>query len=74
MININHQNDQACILQIADNSRIADAIPPQAGHPSSEGLASVPGVFERGDRSERGTNTPGILEVSFPKPLRCVGR
>jgi len=30
MINIDHQNDQACVLKITDNSIITDAIPPQA--------------------------------------------
>ena len=73
MINVNHQNDQACVLKVANNAIVTDAIPPQTGEASGEGFASVPGAFECRDCSECGTDTSGGLWISFPKPLRDVG-
>ena len=73
MINLNHQNHQTRVVKIANDSIIADAIPPQTGHSPREGFASVPGALECRDCSECFTDTSSSLGVSFPKPFRCVG-
>ena len=73
MININHQNDQACVLKIAGNAMITDTVPPQARQAPGEGFAPTPGAIEGRDCSKRGTDTSGGLGIRFPKPLRRVG-
>jgi hypothetical protein len=30
VIGIDHQNDQQCVSKVADNTKITDAVPPQA--------------------------------------------
>lgn len=74
MVNIDHQNDQACVVEIADNAIITDTVSPQARQASGEGFAPVPGIVEGRYRSKGGTDASGDLGISVPKPLRRVGR
>lgn len=74
MVNIDGQNDQACVLKVTDKSIITDAISPEARQASGEGFAPVPGAIEGRDRSKCATDTSGGLGISFLKPLHRVGR